>query len=111
MIPVQRTIPDFLSHLLRKAPLSQEKISFAWRAAVGPAISRVSSVRLTTAGTVEVHCADDHWRREIRRSAAVIKERLVSLLGADMVRHLKVAGAGRKGEWSRGRRTSDPRTP
>ncbi len=96
MIPVQQTIPDFLSHLLRKAPLSDEKVSFAWRAAVGPAIARVSSVRLTTAGTVEVQCADDHWRREIRRSAPVIKERLAGLLGAEMVKHLKVAGVARR---------------
>ncbi len=95
MEPLQRTVPDFLAELLRKAPLSPEKLSFAWRAAVGPAMARVSAVTLTPDGTVEVRCADDHWRREIRRAVPMIRERLAALLGVEIVRQIKVPGASR----------------
>jgi predicted nucleic acid-binding Zn ribbon protein len=96
MQPLQHTIPDVLAELVRKAPLSPEKVTFAWRAAVGPAISHVSAVWLSAEGIVEVACAHDQWRREIRRSMPVIKERLVALLGADVVKQIKVPGAGPK---------------
>jgi predicted nucleic acid-binding Zn ribbon protein len=95
MEPLQRAIPDVLTHLLRNAPLSDEKLVFAWRNAVGPAMARASTVRLSGDGTVEVVCADDRWRREIRRSLPVIKERLSALLGHDIVSRVKVAGAAR----------------
>jgi len=95
MQPLQQLLPDVLADLLRKAPLSPEKVAFAWRAAVGPAIARVSAVRLSDEGVVEVQCGDDHWRREIRRSAQVIKGRLVALLGAEVVKQVKVPGASR----------------
>jgi len=95
MQPLQHVLPDLLAALLRKAPLSPEKVAFAWRAAVGPAIARVSVVRLSDEGVVEVQCGDDHWRREIRRSAPVIKEKLVALLGAEVVKQVKVPGGPR----------------
>ncbi len=95
MEPLQRTVPTFLAELLRRAPLSPEKLAFAWRASVGPAIARVSTANLTSDGVVEVRCPDDHWRREIRRSAPMITERLVALLGPEVVKKLKVPGASR----------------
>ncbi len=90
MHPLSQTIPDVVARLVRNAPLSPEKVAFAWRAAVGPAMARAASLHLSDAGDVEVTCSDDHWRREIRRSLPVIKERLGALLGADVVRRLKV---------------------
>lgn len=93
MVPLQRTVPAFLSDLLSKAPLSPEKLTFAWRAAVGPAIARVSEVRLAADGTVEVDCVNEQWRREIRRSLPLIGERLRGLLGDEIVRKVKVRGA------------------
>jgi predicted nucleic acid-binding Zn ribbon protein len=96
MEPLQQTIPAVLARLLRDAPLSPEKVTFAWRAAVGAAIARVSAVRLSDDGIVWVQCEDDHWRREIRRSATVIKERLVALLGVEVVKQVKVPGASPK---------------
>lgn len=93
MQPLQHAIPDVLTRLLRGAPLSPEKVTFAWRAAVGPAMARASSVRLSGEGVIEVTCGDDHWRREIRRSLPFIKGRLSALLGEEVVRQLKVAGA------------------
>jgi predicted nucleic acid-binding Zn ribbon protein len=107
MEPLHRTVPDFLAALLRKAPLSPEKLAFTWRSVVGPAVARVSAVHLSAEGIVEVQCPDDHWRREIRRSAPMITERLVFLLGSDVVKKLKVPGASRPA--SRRKRTSGPR--
>ena len=94
MEPLQQSLPTVLADILRRAPLSPEKVVFAWRAAVGPAIARVSTVRLSQEGVIEVQCADDHWRREIRRSVPMITTRLVTLLGADVIRQVKVPGAG-----------------
>ena len=37
--PLNSAIPGALAELLRDAPLSPGKVSFAWRAAVGPALS------------------------------------------------------------------------
>jgi predicted nucleic acid-binding Zn ribbon protein len=95
MQPLQHAIPDVLTRLLRGAPLSPEKVAFAWRAAVGPAMARASSVRLSGEGVIDVSCADDHWRREIRRSLPLIRERLTALLGTDVVRQIKVPAAAR----------------
>ncbi len=89
-------VSGVLGEILRKAPLSPEKVSFAWRAAVGASIARVSSAVLSADGVLEVRCSDDHWRREIRRSAPLIKERLAALLGPEVVRQVKVPGATTK---------------
>src|SRR5512135_2397151 len=100
MHPLSQTIPDVVARLVRNAPLSPEKVAFAWRAAVGPAMARAASLHLSEAGGVEVTCNDDHWRREIRRSLPMIKERLTALLGGDIVGQLKVparrTGAARR---------------
>ncbi len=96
MQPLQQTVPAVLADILRRTPLSPEKVSFAWRVAVGPAVARVSSVQLSPDGVIHVTCGDDHWRREIRRSAPMISSRLVALLGADVVKQVKVPGAARR---------------
>ena len=46
MRPLTHAVPGALAMLLRDAPLSSGKVSFAWRAAVGPALERVTSARL-----------------------------------------------------------------
>ena len=40
-------LPGAVRTLLRRGPLTQEKLQFAWRLAVGPAIDRVTTVRVT----------------------------------------------------------------
>jgi predicted nucleic acid-binding Zn ribbon protein len=95
MEPLQHAIPNVLTHLLRNAPLSSEKVAFAWRAAVGPAMARASTVRLSSDGVIEVASDDDHWRREIRRSLPIIRERLAALLGAEVVRRITLPAAPR----------------
>jgi hypothetical protein len=82
-------MPDALAAVLRKAPLSDEKIAFAWRAAVGPSVDRVTRVELDGT-TLRVHARDAQWRREIEHSAGVIRARLEALLGSGIVRGLDV---------------------
>lgn len=82
-------MPDALAAVLRKAPLSPEKVAFAWRMAVGPTVDRASHVRLE-GRVLRVSTKDKAWQREIERSAALIRARLDALLGAGIVRGLDV---------------------
>jgi hypothetical protein len=75
--------------LLRGAPLSDGKVTFAWNAAVGPALERVTSVKLER-GVLLVETASPQWSREIQRSSGVILARLKSLLGDGTVKRLDV---------------------
>lgn len=82
-------MPDALAAVLRKAPLSPEKVDFAWRMAVGPSVDRVTSVELQ-GHTLRVRARDEAWRREVERSATLICARLEALLGTGVVRGLHV---------------------
>lgn len=89
MIPVQSSIPRVLAEVLQKAPLTPEKVSFAWRAAVGPAIGRVSSVRLGANGVLQVTVTEPHWGPAIVKLSGLILQRLSSLLGPGIVTRLE----------------------
>ena len=82
-------VPGALMELLRGAALSDGKVTFAWNAAVGPALERVTKVKLEGAVLI-VEAASAQWSREIERSHDVILARLQSLLGKDTVRKLEV---------------------
>jgi predicted nucleic acid-binding Zn ribbon protein len=82
-------IPGALMELLRGTPLSDGKVTFAWNAAVGPALERVTTVKLER-GVLIIDAASAQWSREIQRSSPVILARLQSLLGKDTVRKLEV---------------------
>jgi predicted nucleic acid-binding Zn ribbon protein len=87
--PIIHAVPGALAELLRGAPLSPGKVDFAWKAAVGPALQRTTSVRLE--GTqLLVDAATAQWAREIRRSSRVILSRLQLLLGQDAVTEITV---------------------
>ena len=93
MIPVNQFMPAAVARILRKAPLSPEKVAFAWRSAVGAAVDKVTSIELR-GGVLRVQAKDATWQREIERSAAVIRGRLDTLLGSGVVRYVEVtAGA------------------
>ena len=82
-----------VAEILRKAPLTPDKVVFAWRAAVGPAVDKVTAIDLR-GGVLRVQTKDAAWQREIERSAAMIRGRLDTLLGAGVVRYVEVtAGA------------------
>ena len=89
MRPITHAVPGALVELLRGAPLSAGKVSFAWRAAVGTVIERVTWARLD-GRTLIVDAASAQWAREVSRSAGVILTRLQTLLGAETVTSISV---------------------
>ena len=92
VIPVHRVMPDALAAVLQKAPLTPEKVAFAWRTAVGPSVDRVTTVELK-GSVLHVRAKDASWQREVERSAGLIRVRLGTLLGDDLVRGLEVTTA------------------
>jgi hypothetical protein len=83
-------MPDALAEILRKAPLTDEKIAFAWRAAVGPAMDRGTTIAFNK-GVLRVRADTAAWRREVERSEALIRARLDGLLGRGVVRSIEVS--------------------
>jgi Dna[CI] antecedent DciA-like protein len=90
VIQVHRVIPEALAGILRKAPLSDEKVAFAWRSSVGPAIDRGTSVALRD-GVLHVTVREAAWGREVERSEPLIRARLDSLLGRGIVRAIEIS--------------------
>jgi hypothetical protein len=88
MIPVHQFMPGVLAELLRKAPLTPEKVAFAWRSAVGPAVDKATAVDLRN-GILHVKARDASWQREVERSAGLIRSRLIATLG-NVVRSIEV---------------------
>jgi predicted nucleic acid-binding Zn ribbon protein len=70
-------------------PLSSGKVEFAWSAAVGPAVARVTTVKLEDRVLI-VEAASDQWIREVRRSSGMILPRLRTLLGDDVIERIEV---------------------
>lgn len=91
MIPVHRFMPSALADILRRAPLSPEKVGFAWRSAVGPALDAATTVELR-GDVLHVRARDARWRPEIERSLPLIRARLEALLGGDVVRTVEITG-------------------
>jgi len=89
VIPVRHVIPNALAVVLEKAPLTPEKVAFAWRGAVGPAVDHVTTVELHGA-TLTVHARDEAWRRELEKAAGTIRTRMNAVLGDGVVRGLDV---------------------
>ena len=82
-------MPAVVEEVVRKAPLTPEKVSFAWRVAVGPAIGKVTSVRLGENGVLYVTCDSPAWAAAVKKSTSLIRQRLDALLGADAVKSLQ----------------------
>ena len=93
MHPLIHAMPGALVELLRGSPLSDGKVSFAWKAAVGPAIERVTHVKLERR-VLLVETASAQWSKEVMRSSSVILRRLQLLLGADTVDRIEVCRTG-----------------
>lgn len=107
MIPVGNFMAGALAEILRKAPLTPEKMAFAWRSAVGDPIDHATTIELRD-GVLHVVARDRAWRREVERSMVTIRARLDALLGAGVVRDVAVtvpsrspweggSGIGRRG--------------
>jgi predicted nucleic acid-binding Zn ribbon protein len=93
--PLNNAVPDVVRTLLSQGPMSEGKFEFAWRVAVGASLGRVTRPTLREDGTVEVCVDDAAWRKEVKRSQATILGRLQHLLGASVVKKLKITGGGR----------------
>jgi predicted nucleic acid-binding Zn ribbon protein len=89
MRPIGHVMPAALMELLSHAPLSDGKVTFAWKAAVGPALERATAVKLES-GVLFVDATGPQWAREIRRSNGVILTRLKTLLGEGTVQRIEV---------------------
>jgi predicted nucleic acid-binding Zn ribbon protein len=90
MLPAQDAMIRVMAEILRKAPPSPERASLAWRLVVGPAMARVTTVRLGGEGVLLVTAADAHWQKEVRRATRVILPRLAEMLGSGTVTRLDV---------------------
>lgn len=88
MIPVHQLIPTILTEILRKAPLTPEKVAFAWRSAVGPAVDKATTIELR-GRVLHVRARDASWQREVERSAGLIRSRLAAILG-DVVGSIRI---------------------
>lgn len=85
-------MPDAVAAIIRKAPLTPEKVAFAWRSVVGPAIEHATTISWND-GVLRVRTKDAAWQREVERSAALIRARLDDLLGERVVRYIDVKSA------------------
>lgn len=72
--------------------MSPGKLQFAWGVAVGPAIERATTVRLTPNGILEVAATDPAWRRELRAAQGTILRKVQDLLGPAAVKRIRVLG-------------------
>jgi hypothetical protein len=89
MRPISHVVPAALMELLRATPLSDGKVNFAWKTAVGPAMDRATAVKLEN-GILIVEATAPQWIREVKRSSGVILTRLKTFLGEGTVHRIEV---------------------
>lgn len=89
--PVRDLAGDALAELLRDQPMSPQKLDFAWKAAVGPALARATAVSLD-GRVLRVEVAGPLWGSEIERAADGVLARLARVLGPGAVTALDVRG-------------------
>lgn len=91
VIQANKLMPAVLAEVIRKAPLTDEKVAFAWRLAVGPAVDKATTVRLSSNGTLYVSAESPAWIDAVRKSVGLIRSRLAHFLGEDAVRQISYA--------------------
>jgi predicted nucleic acid-binding Zn ribbon protein len=89
MLPVQTIATSVMAELIRRQPASKERTAFAWSIAVGPALSRATTVDLRNA-RLFVTARDPRWALEIERANDTILKRVQLLLGPEAVRGIYV---------------------
>jgi Dna[CI] antecedent, DciA len=93
MIPANKVMPGVVAEIIRKAPLTDAKVAFAWRLAVGPALGKSTSVRLADDGTLYIKAESPAWIDSIRASIGLIRSRLAHYLGDDAVKRMSYEDA------------------
>jgi hypothetical protein len=92
VIKANQVLPGVVGDVVRKAPLTDEKVSFAWRLAVGPAVDKATTVRLDGEGTLHVK-AEPAWLDGVRQSVGLIRSRLAHYLGEQTVKRISYEDA------------------
>jgi predicted nucleic acid-binding Zn ribbon protein len=89
VIKANQVIPGVVAEVVRKAPLTDEKVAFAWRLAVGAAVAKATTVRLGSDGTLYVTADAPAWNDSLRSSVGMIRSRLAHYLGEDTVKRIQ----------------------
>jgi hypothetical protein len=84
-------MPAVVADVIRKAPLTDEKVAFAWRLAVGPAVGKATTVRLASNGTLYVKAEAPAWNDAIGKSLGIIRSRLAHYLGDTAVKSIDLS--------------------
>jgi predicted nucleic acid-binding Zn ribbon protein len=92
MDQARQVLPAVLARAVRQAPLTPEKVAFAWRAAGGAAIARVTEVALGEDGVLAVRSHDPRWAKEVHRLRRELVRSLEPWLGEGIVSTIEVAG-------------------
>lgn len=90
MIKAPQVWPAALAPAIRQAPLTAEKVEFAWRAAGGPAIARATRVSLGEDQVLRVSSDDPQWLVAVAGMRATLLRQLTPWLGAGTVRAIEV---------------------
>lgn len=92
VIQANKFMPAVIAEVIRKAPLCDEKVAFAWRLAVGPAVDKATKVRLGDDGTLYVSGESQAWLDSVRASVGLIRSRLAHYLGDNAVKRIDYQG-------------------
>lgn len=82
-------LPGVLAEVIRKAPLGPEKVTLAWRLAVGSAVAKATTVMLDAQGVLHVKANTPAWIAAVRKSTSLIHPRMNDLLGEGTVKMLQ----------------------
>ena len=88
VIKANQVMPGVVGDVIRGAPLTDEKVAFAWRLAVGPAIAKATTVRLGSDGTLYLTAESKAWVDSVRDSIGIIRSRLAHYLGDNAVKRI-----------------------
>jgi hypothetical protein len=91
VIQASKVMPAVLADVIRKAPLTDEKVQFAWRLAVGPAVDKATTVRLAANGTLYVKAEAPAWNDAIGKSLGIIRSRLAHFLGETAINRIDLS--------------------
>jgi hypothetical protein len=89
MVPLQKFATGVVAEIIRRQPPSDQRTSFAWTVAVGPALARSTSATLSDR-VLRVRTRDPRWAREIERSADTILLRMQHLMGRESVVKIEI---------------------
>lgn len=89
VIPASDILPGILAEVIKKAPLTPEKVALAWRLAVGAAVAKATTVWLDHAGVLHVNAETPAWIAAVRKSRSLIHLRMNDLLGDTTVKSVE----------------------